>query len=171
MLRSNKRYLRSQSLNNQSDVDSRQPGKSSRTSLLEDTMTVGLHLLTGSKSHKRQQHVSQFDKYFNDIQIDFMSVTSAYKQLLNDPWRWWLKDSRNRYPIVFKMAVDYRSINSTSCGCERTFSSAQRTITWDSGFLTEAPQFQKNWLRRGAVDSKLFNLQRYTGTLKNVCVD
>ena len=63
----------------------RQPGECSGASLFEDTMAVDLHLLTGSKPHKRQERVSQLDEYFNDIQIDFMSANSAHKQLLNDP--------------------------------------------------------------------------------------
>lgn len=57
----------------------RQPSKCSRASLFEDTMTVDLHLLTGSKSHKRQKRVSQLDKYLDDIQIDLMNALPTYK--------------------------------------------------------------------------------------------
>ena len=99
-------------------------------------MAVDLDLLTGSKSHKRQKRVSQLDEYFNDIQIDFMSASPAYRQLLNDPWREWLEDSRNRYPTIFKMAADYLSIQSTSCECERAFSSAWKTITCNRNNLS-----------------------------------
>ena len=159
----------------ESSTGHRQPGKCSGASLFEDTMAVDLHLLTGSKSHKRQERVSQLDEYFNDIQIDFMSATSAYKQLLNDPWRWWMEDVRNRYPIVFKVAVDYLSIPSTSCESERAFSSARRTITREhndlSGSLIEALQLQNNWIRRRVVDRELLNLRRYMETLQSVCVD
>ena len=159
----------------QPSVRLRQPGKSNRSSLYEDTIAVDLHLLTGSKSHKRQKRVSQLDEYFNDIQTDFMSASPAYRQLLNDPWRWWLEDGRNRYPIVFKMAIDYLSIPSTSCECERVFSSARRTITCDrnnlSGSLIEALQLQKSWLRRGVVDSGLIKLQCHIENLQNACAD
>ena len=51
----------------ESSTGHRQPGKCSGASLFEDTMAVDLHLLTGSKSHKRQERVSQLDEYFNDI--------------------------------------------------------------------------------------------------------
>ena len=159
----------------QPSVRLRQPGKSNGSSLYEDTIEVDLHLLTGSKSHKRQKRVSQLDEYFNDIQIDFMGASSAYRQLLNDPWRWWLEDGRNRYPIVFKMAFDYLSIPSTSCECERVLSSARRTITCDrnnlSGSLIEALQLQKSWLRRGVVDSGLIKLQCHIENLQSTCTD
>ena len=159
----------------QPSVRIRQPGKANGSLIYEDTIEVDLHLLTGSKSHKRQKRVSQLDEYFNEIQIDFMGASSVYRQLLNDPWRWWLEDGHNRYPIVFKMAVDYLSIPSTSCECERVFISARRTITCDrnnlSGSLIEALQLQKSWLRRGIVDSGLIKLQGHIENLQSTCAD
>ena len=86
-----------------------------------------------------------------------------------------MEDIRNRYPIVFKVAVDYLSIPSTSCESERAFSSARRTITRAhndlSGSLIEALQLQNNWIRRRVVDRELLNLRRYMETLQSVCVD
>jgi hypothetical protein len=68
-----------------------------------------------------------------------------------------------RYPIVFRMACDYLSIPSTSCGCERAFSKARRTITCDRNKLGGATitsiQLQRNWLYRGVVKSSLRDLE------------
>ena len=138
-------------------------------------MAVDLHLHTGSNFHKRQKRTSQLDEYFNDILIDFIGASPAYWQLLSDSWRWWLEDGRNRYPIVFKMEDDNLSTQSTSCECERAFSSVRRKITCDhnnlSGSLIEALQLQKNWLRCGVVDSELVKLQRHIETLQSECAD
>lgn len=140
--------------------------------LFDSTMTVDLMLLTGSRSHKRQKRVSQLDEYFDDLRADLTGANPTYMALLDDPWRWWLEIGRSKYPIVFKMAVDYLSIPPTSCECERAFSSARRTITCDCNSLTgatiEALQLQKSWLRRGVVESELIKLQHHVETLQRV---
>ena len=60
------------------------------------------------------------------------------------------------------MAVDFLSIPSTSCECERCFSAAGRTITTDRNSLSpatiEALQLQKNWLKNHIVESPLVKL-------------
>jgi hypothetical protein len=110
-------------------------------------MAVDLHLLTNAKN-KRQKRTSQLDKYFDDLVIDLTNASEQELQLLSDPWAWWLKIGRDKYPIVFKMAVDHLTILSTSCDCKRAFSKARRTITCDRNSLTsttiEALQLQKN---------------------------
>jgi hypothetical protein len=62
------------------------------------------------------------------------------------------------------MATDYLAIPSTSCSCERAFSSARRTITDDQNRLSsstiEALQLQKNWVRRGVVKSGITELAK-----------
>ena len=76
-----------------------------------------------------------------------------------DPQLQWLKVGRSKYPVLFKMAVDFLSIPSTSCECERCFSTAGRTITNDRNSLSastvEAIQLQKNWLKNGVVECPL----------------
>jgi hypothetical protein len=85
---------------------------------------------------------------------------------MTDPWRWWLKVGRNKYPTLFKMAVDFLSIPSTSCECERCFSTAGRTIANDRNKLLpstiEALQLQKNWLKNRVVGSSLIKLSSHT---------
>ena len=106
--------------------------------------------------------------------MDLASASSADRKLLDDPWQWWLKVGRGKYPIVFKMACDYLTIPATSCECERAFSGARRTITCDRNTLSsdtiEALQLQKNWLRRGVVESDLLKLQAYIQSLPDVVI-
>jgi ABC-type transport system involved in cytochrome bd biosynthesis fused ATPase/permease subunit len=67
--------------------------------------------------------------------------------------------------VVFKIATDYLSIPATSCECERSFSTAKRTITSDRNSLSaatiEALQLQKNWLRHSVVNSEIIKLQQH----------
>ena len=91
----------------------------------------------------------------------------------DNPWEWWLAVGRNRYPILFKMAIDYLSCPCTSCDCERAFSSARRTITDDRNGLgsetIEATQLLKNWLRRDVVKSSLRDLEKHVQKLDKTC--
>lgn len=133
--------------------------------LYSQTMAVDLMFLTGSKSHKRQKRTTQLEEYFDDLRDDLMNANEQQLALLHDPWRWWLEIGRNKYPVVFKIATDYLSIPATSCECERSFSTAKRTITSDRNSLSaatiEALQLQKNWLRHGVVDSEVQKLQQH----------
>jgi hypothetical protein len=76
-------------------------------------------------------------EYFDDLDEDLLK-DEVYQELMADPWQWWLQVGRSRYPVVFKMAVDFLSIPSTSCECERCFSTAGRTITNDWNSLSPA---------------------------------
>ena len=143
---------------------SRRKVPSDSNDLFSRTMAVDLHLLTNAKN-KRQKRLSQLDEYFDDLVTDLNSGSEQELQLLSDPWAWWLKIGRDKYPIVFKMAVDHLTIPSTSCDCERAFSKARRTITCDRNSLSsttiEALQLQKNWVVRGVVKSSLTDLQNH----------
>jgi hypothetical protein len=87
---------------------------------------------------------------------------ASHPELVRDPMAWWHRVGRQRYPLLYKMALNYLSIPATSCECERCFSSAKRTITDDRNSLSprtiEALQLQKNWLRHGVVESHLTTL-------------
>jgi hypothetical protein len=64
------------------------------------------------------------EEYFESLVTDLTTSSDRDLELLSDPWLWWLQVSRNRYPILFKIATDFLSIPPTSCDCERAFSSA-----------------------------------------------
>lgn len=137
--------------------------------LYSQTMAVDIHYLTGNKARKRQKRSTQLEEYFDDLRDDLTVASDLQRQLLHDPWLWWLQVGRNKYPIVFKMATDILSIPATSCECERCFSTAKRTITDDRNRLNastiEALQLQKNWLRNDVVNSDLLELDRYIKSL------
>jgi hypothetical protein len=65
-----------------------------------------------------------------------------------DPLTWWLKVGQTRYTTLFKMALNFLSIPSTSCECEGCFSKARRIIIIDRGLLfpstVEALRLQRN---------------------------
>jgi hypothetical protein len=136
--------------------------------LYTKTMAVDLHLMTNAK-RKKQKRVTQLEEYFDDLLTEYTNGSERELQLLDDPWAWWLQVGRNRYPIVFKMATDFLTIPSTSCDCERAFSSAGRTITCDRNSLSpvtiEAIQLQKNWLQRDVVNSSLNELEKHVRSL------
>ena len=127
-------------------------------------MEVDQAYLNGHVAHKRQKRQNELDDYVGSLNED-LNKDEAYQELMADPWRWWLKVGRNRYPTLFKMAADFLSIPSTSCECERCFSSAKRTITCDRNSLLpstiEACQLQKNWLKNEVVDSPLVKLSQH----------
>jgi hypothetical protein len=130
-------------------------------------MDVDVHLLTGKRSFKRQKRTTQLDEYCDSLFDDKLAAErdSKLAALMDDPHRWWVEEGRTRFPIMYKMAMDYLSVPSTSCDCERAFSSAKRTVTCDRNLLSpqsiEALQLQKNWLRRGVVKSHLNKLILY----------
>ena len=125
-------------------------------------MSVNLMLLTRARIFKRAKRVSQLDEFFGDLREDLKNPRTAHQDLLADPCLWWLKISRTRYHVIFKMARDYLSILFTSCDCGRTFSKARWTITSYRNTLSndaiEALQLQKNWLNRSIVPSELEDL-------------
>lgn len=127
-------------------------------------MEVDQAYLNGHVAHKRQKRQNELDDYIGSLNED-LNKDEAYQELMADPWRWWLKVGRSRYPTLFKMAADFLSIPSTSCECERCFSSAKRTITCDRNSLSpstiEACQLQKNWLKNDVVDSPLVKLSQH----------
>jgi hypothetical protein len=132
---------------------------------------VDTHLLTGNKN-KRQRRIGQIEEYYESLDTDLNAANERDQPVLEDPWGWWQRVGRNRYPILFKMACDYLTIPCTSCDCERCFSSARRTITNDrnglSGTTIEALQLQKNWLRRGVVKSSILDLSKYVTSLTKI---
>jgi hypothetical protein len=136
---------------------------SSRDSLYKRSMEVDLHLLTNAKS-KQQKRTNQLDDYLVLLAFEHATMSKHKQRLLkHKPWALWLQYGRTRYPIVFRMACNYLSIPSTSCGCERAFSKARCTIMCDRNKLGGATitsiQLQRNWLHCGVVKSSLRNLE------------
>ncbi|KAK7177400.1 transposase-like protein [Paraphaeosphaeria sporulosa] len=118
----------------------------------------GVRNFERSKSHKRQKRTSQLDEYFDSLYDDKV----AGSEVLYDPHRWCTDVDQKRYPVVHKMAIDHPAVPTTSCDCERCFSSARKTITCDRNSLSpavvEALQLQKNWRRRDALSIHLKQL-------------
>ncbi|KYK61934.1 HAT domain-containing protein [Drechmeria coniospora] len=70
------------------------------------------------------------------------------------PLAWWLRDEQHeRFPRLSNMAIDILSIPAMSADPERTFSGAQRTISWDRMLLgastIEKGECLKSWIRNG----------------------
>ena len=133
------------------------------TSRFDDILTVDLNILTGARGTKKQRRRDELQEYFEAIAVDLKNDNPEYLKILNDPWKWWVKYGRRIYPVLFKIAYDFLSIPSTSCECERCFSTARRTITDDRNRLepsaVEAVQLQKNWLRHKLVHSSIQELE------------
>jgi hypothetical protein len=140
--------------------------------LYERTTTVDIYVLTGNKN-KRQHRAGQLEEYYEALACDVNSMNERECPNRDHPWEWWLAIGRNRYPILFKMAIDYLSCPCTSCDCERAFSSARRTITDDRNGLgcetIEATQLLKNWLMRDVVKSSLRDLEKHVQKLDKSC--
>ena len=100
---------------------------------------VDTYLLTGNKN-KRQRRIGQIEEYYESLDTDLNAANKRDQPVLQDPWGWWQRVGRNRYPILFKIACDYLTIPCTSCDCERCFSSARRTITDDRNGLSGTTQ-------------------------------
>jgi hypothetical protein len=108
--------------------------------------------------------------YFDSLAEDLLGINAQSTNLLiNRPLDWWIQRGHSQYPILYKMVLDYLTIPSTSCECERCFSGGRRTITDDcnclSGETIEALQLQKNWIRNNAVTSYLTDLMNSTNRL------
>ncbi|KNG46888.1 transposase-like protein [Stemphylium lycopersici] len=106
--------------------------------LYSQTMAVDLMFFTGSKPHKCQKRTTQLEEYSDHLRDDLMNANKQQLAFFHDPWCWWLEIGRNKYPVVFKITTDYLSIPATSCECERSFSTARRTITSDRNSLSAA---------------------------------
>ena len=77
-------------------------------------MEFGSEFLTGNRNHKRQKRTTQLQEYFDDLDED-LSKDENYQELMTDPWQWWVQVGHSKYPIIFKMAVEFLSIPSISC--------------------------------------------------------
>jgi len=141
--------------------------------LYDEVCEVDTSLMTGNhKAHKKQRLTSELQKYYDSVGEDIKKAKATPGSvMLQDPLAWWLEVGRYSYPLLFKIALDYLSIPCTSCECERAFSGGRRTVSWDrsklSGATIEAIQLQKNWLRRGVVNSELNGLANYITTVRS----
>lgn len=88
----------------------------------------------------------EFDTYITDMPVSLPDRRDT--TLL----RWWLKFGT---PRLQRMAFDFLSIPCTSCECERAFSSARRTITFERMSLkdetVEEVELLRSWWRQGLV--------------------
>ena len=142
------------------------PEGSSFDSRYERSLNVDLHYMMGTKGRaKRFKASNELEEYYASHNDDLLRFNNSDDKLLNNPIEWWDKVGQQRYPTLYRMALDYLSIPSTSCDCERAFSRARRTVTDDrnrlGGATIEALQLQKNWLHNRAVASHLINLSIY----------
>jgi hypothetical protein len=95
----------------------------STNDLYSHVTAVDTHLLTGNKN-KRQRRTGQIEEYYESLDTDLNAANERDQPVLEDPWGWWQRVGRNRYPILYKIACDYLTIPCMSCDCERCFSSA-----------------------------------------------
>ena len=133
----------------------------------EATLSVNTELLTGRRSkNKRNKLMAEIEDYLDeaneDIALAEQEPDSPHAILLKGcPIRWWQRVGRRRFPLLYKIAIDYLVIPGTSCECERCFSKAGRLITTDrnrlSAPLIEACMLQKDWITRRVVPSELNN--------------
>ena len=143
----------------------RQPGDEGYDEMIDDILEVDDSYMYGAGRSarvraKRQRLNTELDQY---LEVENRKAdTISQPELIDHPMDWWHKIGRTRYPLLYKLALDYLSIPSTSCECERCFSTARRTITQDRSSVgaatIEALQLQKNWLLNGCVSSHLSNL-------------
>jgi hypothetical protein len=113
----------------------------------ERTLGINLDLLTGFEPRKKARKITELENYYGSTKSDMSSATPGCP-LLTSPLKWWLETGRHKYPTLFKVALDFLSIPSTSCDCERAFSGGRRTVTCNrnclSGPTIAALQLQKN---------------------------
>jgi hypothetical protein len=138
------------------------PGGEYHDNDYEETLGVDLYLQTGSRSSfKKPRIANQIQKYNDDIYVD-LHTAKPTDSIYTCPFAWWIEIGQARYPLLFKIAMDFLSIPCTSCECERCFSRARRTISADRCSLSpttiEALQLQRNWLQNKAVSSDLISL-------------
>lgn len=140
----------------------------------EETLRVDHSLMTGNRSYKRAKKTTELQKYYD---CHYQETVEAKDDglLFRDPLTWWVQVGRYSYPILFKIALDFLSIPSTSCESERAFNGGQRTVTKDgnsrSAATIEAIQLQKNWLERAVVKSELNELADHTKSLETTGTD
>ncbi|KAF2135117.1 uncharacterized protein K452DRAFT_239936, partial [Aplosporella prunicola CBS 121167] len=71
--------------------------------------------------------------------------------------QWWV-DHQNEYPKLSRMALDLLACPAMSSDCERTFSSAGRTIDKLRSRITEdtaeATECLRSWMGSGWVDTE-----------------
>ena len=135
--------------------------------LYNETLAVDTSLLTGARSYKRARKTTELSKYYDSIAQDIQEAGEE-SLLWGDPLTWWQKVGQKTYPTLYKIALDFLSIPATSCECERAFSGARRTVTFErnslSGSTIEALQLQKDWLKKGIIRSELKELVNYINT-------
>jgi hypothetical protein len=141
------------------------PGEEAYDEMNDDILEVDESYLYGAGRASRRQAVksrlsNELDTY---LSAEMRRADGAsHPDLVREPMAWWHRVGRQRYPLLYKMALNYLSIPATSCECERCFSAAKRTITDDRNHLSpqtiEALQLQKNWLLHGVVQSHLTTL-------------
>jgi hAT family C-terminal dimerisation region len=68
------------------------------------------------KSHKKKRActLNELKSYYIDDRPPIKSI--------NDPLEWWNLEGKRYYPTLYKIAVDFFSIQATSCKNERIFS-------------------------------------------------
>lgn len=127
----------------------------------QDLLSVDVSYLTGARVQKKARRSNELELYYGALQEDLINDDP----LMQDPFRWWMERGKKEYPTLYKMALDFFSIPSTSCECERAFSGGRRTVTFERGSLhgatIEALQLQKNWLKNRVVTSELRKLMDY----------
>lgn len=91
--------------------------------------------------------------------------------MIADPLARLTQCAKAKYPTLFKMALEFRSIPCTSCECERSLSGGGNPVTtdWNSlhGSTIKALQLPKKRLKNGVVDSSLKNLVKWLKKLHN----
>lgn len=132
----------------------------------ERSLNIDLHYMMGTKGRaKRHKASNELEEYYESHNADLTRFYQTDDKRLDNPIQWWDEVGQQRYPTLYRMALDYLSIPSTSCDCERAFSRGRRTVTDDrnrlGGATIEALQLQKNWLQNKAVTSHLINLSQY----------
>jgi hypothetical protein len=90
-------------------------------------MDVNLLLLTRASLHKRAKVASKLDIYLdeggdNKLQARLHPTLNHASLLYRCPIRWWQQVGQQRFPLLYKIALNYLGIPSTSCECERCFS-------------------------------------------------
>lgn len=125
------------------------PSSSTREQRFSQTMSISLTILTRDKGYKNARIAKELDFYDAAYRVGLLKDDP----LMNDSFEWWLQLGEKEYPMLFKMAVDFLSIPSTSGECERALSGGGRTVTAGRNALGEAtveglqmPGFETGWL-------------------------
>jgi hypothetical protein len=126
------------------------------------TLYIDTNFMTGANSRQKRARTgrtNEISRYQDSLTVALINGQLPKDPLKVDPIAWWQKEGKVDYPVLYRMALDFLSVPSTSCECERAFSSARRTVTDDRNSLSastiEAIQLQRNWINRHAVQSNL----------------